>query len=613
MATAQAGCTGTDLDVPPSRKAQERLSRYVPTSLSARDWSLTKEPAQAAVLAATPVNAEDAKGLVSRLCRFLAGPCGWDRSGAPDLAALLTETGIAAHLERLESAGKASKTRENHRADLRRVARALAGTPTTKALRATAAPTAPAGWRAAVTDAPTAFVATAEAWAHQAGRPITRDALDPVTRWLAHGSRATATQTGTGTVGAVSTAAPLAAAVDVQPRVVSPDSTNPPVTASVTPAAPASASNGSRPRTMSRAAALRHAKAAAQAAVAVNAGPQLAAPPNPDDLPAAVRDAIAGYRPQGVPATEWAHLGDLTRRLVAGYKPTSTTNAGNVATHVVGFLRWARRWPGRADSTAPLQPEELLTAGLVDAYVATLTTPDATKATQRSVLRRAVRSLDASAQPAKIAYRPVAAPYDPVACSALVRLARHQPTKDKRRSLSLVVGLGLGAGLDGRDLRHVSRDGFHDVELGEETPGLAVTIGGTERPRTVVVRRTYEPLVREALALHDAARRGQRVPILGRSATRRNITTPVMETAVTAQAGVAVNIEVNRLRATWLVACMCASVPLNVLLPAAGLRSARTLTDLLAHCPQPAPADVAAALAHLRDAATPHPAPGVRP
>ena len=601
----------------PSCEAQARLRRYVPTSLSARGWALAKDQVQAAVLAAEPVNAEDAKGLVSRLCLFLAGPCGWDRSGAPDLAGLLTEAGIAAHLERLQAAGKAGKTRENHRADLRRLARAAAGTPTTRTPPATTEPARPSGWRAAVADAPTPFVATVAAWAIQAGRPLTRDVLDPVTRWLAHHSRATATAGTTGTVGPFSTAAALApalaAAVDVPTRVVSPDSTNPRVSTSHTRTASGpAATTGSRPRTMSRAAALRHAKAAAQAAAAAKAGPQLAAAPDLDELPAAVREPIAGYRPHGVPAAEWDALADLTRRLVAGYKPASATNAGNVATHVVGFLRWVRRWPGRADGTAPLRPEELLTAGLVDAYMAGVSAPDATRATQRSVLRRAVRSLDASAQPAKIAYQPVAAPYDPATCAALVRLARHQPTPDKRRSLSFVVGLGLGAGLDGRDLRHVHRDSFAEVDLGEKTPGLAVTVGGTERPRTVVVRRTYEPLVREALALHDAARRGQRAPILGRSATRRNITTPVLETAVTAQAGVAVDIEVNRLRATWLVVCMCAAVPLNVLLPAAGLRSARTLTDLLAHCPQPAPADVATALAHLRDAATPAPKPGVR-
>ena len=44
---------------------------------------------------------------------------------------------------------------------------------------------------------------------------------------------------------------------------------------------------------------------------------------------------------------------------------------------------------------------------------------------------------------------------------------------------------------------------------------------------------------------------------------------------------------------------MCARVPLGTLLAAAGLRSARSLTDLLVHCPAPDPAEVAAAFARL--------------
>ena len=273
---------------------------------------------------------------------------------------------------------------------------------------------------------------------------------------------------------------------------------------------------------------------------------------------------------------------------------------------LVGFLCWARERPGRLDPNAPLALEELLEGGsggsLVDAYDEQLRVADSSRATRRAVLRRALRSLDPAASATRIAYQPVAGPYSAAECAALVRLARHQPSESRRRELSFVVGLGLGAGLDGRDLRNTDRSSFVDLELPGEEPVLAVRVGCTERPRTVVVRLDYEPLVREALASHDAARRGASAPILGRSASRRNITTPVMEHAVTARAGERVAIEVNRLRATWLVAAMCARVPLGALLSAAGLRSARSLTDLLVHCPTPDPAEVAAALVHLEAA-----------
>ncbi len=338
------------------------------------------------------------------------------------------------------------------------------------------------------------------------------------------------------------------------------------------------------------------------AAAGQPAGPRLADAPDLSNLDPGVAEAIVSYRPKRIPAGRWAAMSAVCQRLVAGYQPPSAEVAKNVGSMVAGFVEWAASRPGRPSPAAPLGLEELLDAGLVDAYDAHLASndvPDGSRATRRSVLRRALRSLDAADRPAPIAYQPVAGPYSPAECAAFVRLARHQPSPARRRELSFVVGLGLGAGLDGRDLRHVARDSFADVDLGETAPGLAVTVAGGDRPRTVVVRRAYEPLVREALVSHDGAGRGRTAPILGRSQARRNITTPVMTHAVTARATETVAIEVNRLRATWLVAAMCAPIPLGVLLAAAGLRSARSLTDLLAHCPAPAPAVVAAALAHL--------------
>ncbi|HEU4675331.1 MAG TPA: hypothetical protein VFS29_05055, partial [Motilibacteraceae bacterium] len=563
-------------------------------------WALARGVVLGAVRACEPVDAEDAKGLASRACLFLAGPCGWAGTTAPDLRTLLTEPGIAAHLHRLKTAAKSGKTRENHRADLRRLARAVNGTHQPKKARATAPVEPVSALLLAVGSCPAPFTAAVAALGQLGGRPVSREALDPLAAWLA----ANAATDGPGTVRLLDAAAALAGVAPAAVEVVVPAARTPrPSTrTSPTPAAKraTSATTASAPaRPPSRAAALRHAKAAAAAAAAVTAGPALAPAPDLDALPGEVRVAVLAYRPRGVSDAEWAPLAELGRRLMAGYAPASAANAGHVGSHVATFLRWVARWPGRADATVPLRAEELLVPGLVDAYLATLTAPDASKATVRSVLRRAVRSLSAAPASATVAYQPVAAPYGRAECARLVRLARNQPTVDGRRALSLLVGLGLGAGLDGRDLRHVTRDGFTDVEIGEPVPALAVAVGGTERPRTVVVARAYEPLVRESLALHDKAKRGRTAPVLGRKATRRNVTTPTVASAVTAQAGVTVEIEVNRLRATWLVACMSANVPLAALLAAAGLRSARTLTDLLAHCPAPDPAQVAVALAHL--------------
>jgi hypothetical protein len=82
------------------------------------------------------------------------------------------------------------------------------------------------------------------------------------------------------------------------------------------------------------------------------------------------------------------------------------------------------------------------------------------------------------------------------------------------------------------------------------------------------------------------------------------VTSPVTERAVHADATRAVDIEASRLRNTWLVAAMCAALPMADLLRAAGLRSARTIGDLLPYCPDADPAVIAAVLATMADAAT---------
>ena len=576
-----------------------RLDRYRPSSLSGREWTLAGPAVRAVVLASGPTDAEDAKGLVSRLCLFLAGSCGWDRTAAPDLTGLLGEAGIAAHLDRLRAAGKAGKTRENHRADLRRLARAANGLPgrqpaASRVAAARPVPPAPAGRAELLGGWTGPLSALAAAWEQRCGRPLRRDDLDPVVASLAGRTAPCASPEAPGTMPAPSAVAVLAAAGDVV-------TTRGEVAANSVVSSRAGAGGPGRSGGLSRAAALRQAKAA-MAAVGKPAGPRLADVPDLSTLDPGVAEAIVSYRPKRAPTESWAAMAAVCQRLVAGYRPPSVQVAGNVGSMVAGFVEWAARRPGRPDPGAPLGLEELLDAGLVDAYDAHLAAdgvPDGSRATRRSVLRRALRSLAATDRPAPIAYQPVAGPYSPAECASFVRLARHQPSPARRRELSFVVGLGLGAGLDGRDLRHVARDGFSDVDLGETAPGLAVTVAGGDRPRSVVVRRAYEPLVREALASHDAARRGRTASILGRSQSRRNITTPVMTHAVTARATETVAIEVNRLRATWLVSAMCAPISLGVLLAAAGLRSARSLCDLLSHCPAPDPAVVAAALAHL--------------
>lgn len=111
----------------------------------------------------------------------------------------------------------------------------------------------------------------------------------------------------------------------------------------------------------------------------------------------------------------------------------------------------------------------------------------------------------------------------------------------------------------------------------------------------------YADLLLYAVELHLAERRGRRGLMLGQKDGRKNVTTPTIERLVTAD-GQTLEIEVPRLRSTWLVAHMSAPVPLGVLLAAAGLKSARAIVDLL---PYTSPPDEPARTAMLRARPTP--------
>jgi hypothetical protein len=187
---------------------------------------------------------------------------------------------------------------------------------------------------------------------------------------------------------------------------------------------------------VSRAAAIRHAKAAIIAAVEATAGPTLAEAPDPAALDPEVLDAIAGFEPTGIPARRWGQLRPVWERLIVGYAPPRRSAVRGPASVLAGFCVWA---------AAPLRADELLTYGLVDAYDLHLVlkdVADASRATRRTVVRRALATLDARDPSPKIAYQPVAGPYSTEKCAQLIRLARNQPTEARRRELSFVVGLG---------------------------------------------------------------------------------------------------------------------------------------------------------------------------
>ena len=555
----------------------------VPSSLTAGQWRVARGPVVAAVAGVPGLPPSQQRPFVSVLCRFLAASS-WDGATVPDLASLLTASAIESVVTSSRFPEVGAKALASYRTSLRRIGRSLGSVPPWSPPKQDRPVLAAGRFWFSVSQLTVPFPALAHVFA-ATGRQVCS------TMWSPHGARLACppdlfsvlvpgwANDATGDASSLSQPVPnvdfvaqlVRDADDVQPLVVTAMPTSKP-------------SRRQRSGTGQARAARAALKAAQSARTAVVGEASLPA------LDAAVDAAVTAYRPKHFSAQRWRQIGDVSRHALRAYRPTSVRWVQDQGGQVTGFVGWV------ADRCAAqgvrFGAECLLVAGLVDNYLVAEMSgrPDASRATTRSVLRRVVRNLGGTGAD-QISYVPVRPPYTPAECAAFVRLARNQPTPDSRRALSAMVALGLGAGLDGGDQRRVTRADVARVELTGGGFGFVVRVRG-QRPRTVVVRRAYEQLLCEALELHDRGGRDLDAPLYGQSCSRRNVTSTVTGKAVTAT-GAGVDISVARLRATWLVACMNAPVPLSVLLAAAGLKSARTLTDLLEYCPPARDVDMA--------------------
>ena len=571
------------------------LASFAPNSLSAGQWLIARDDVLHSVAAVPGLSERDRRVYASRLCQFLA-VAGWDRLGPPNLRQLLTAEGIESAVSPQRMPECSERTRARLRTDLRRIGRSLGS------VSAPASAPRSHGWTStqqmwmAVRTVAVPFVALAAAY-ESSGRKWCP------TMWTGFGDQLAAG-------GAARNLSPVRINEVGPPTVLRPglsDAVPSVVCAArslrdvndcdpqaVTSMAPTKSTPRAK-RPISPTGRARAARSKLKAIRASDQSPSAVTQESLPDVDADVAATIDAYRPRGFTTEQWTRIAPVVRVALRAYGPTSSRWVHNQAGQVTGFVAWVAQRHHGAGGGQEFTADLLLGSGLVDRYLADALAdaPDASRATVRSTLRRVVRNLSGS-QRERIEYTPVQAPYTPAECAAFVRLARNQPSKDLRRALSAMVALGLGAGLDGGDQREVTPADIVDTDLGDGTTGLLVHVRG-RRPRAVVVRSTYEPLLREALDLHNTSRRGKHTPIYGLSKARRNVTSTVTSKSVTAT-GTGVDINAARLRATWLLACMNAPVPLNALLSAAGLKSARTLTDLLAYCPPAEPEQVAVVL-----------------
>jgi len=316
----------------------------------------------------------------------------------------------------------------------------------------------------------------------------------------------------------------------------------------------------------------RTSKAAARRLAAQHRAERAAAPA----LDAALVEILDGYTPERIDAATWAAVRATHRWVMESCSLRGVESFRKRVQELAAYLAW------RHEQALALTPGDSMTYDAIDDYCrrGCAHLKAASRATRRSRLRRLAEDanpgLDALRRATPIGHQAIRPGYSPAEEAAIRRVALRQRREKPRRALCAVVGLCAGAGLDSIDLRNLRRRDIDDRGEG----GIVVNVP-RPRPRRTVVRRDYEEIVRAGLAgLRPGAL------IIGGDVPRRNVAGSVVENAEIH--GDVPHIEAGRLRATWLSWLMTRPVPLGVILDAAGLRSARTLSDLLSHLPPPA-------------------------
>lgn len=292
-----------------------------------------------------------------------------------------------------------------------------------------------------------------------------------------------------------------------------------------------------------------------------------------------VEAAIAAYTPMNIDMEDWQRIEGATRVAMRAYSPPSPQWVSGRGGMVANYAWWLVTVTGRE----VLTPQDLTDVRRVDVYVSQVLQASPTfRTATRSALRRVAGKLSALGEPETISRSRALAPYEPADVSRLMLAARAQPTLRLRRTMGFLVGLSVGAGLASRDFYDLRRDDLIGIQI-EGRPAWFVQVRG-KNPRNVIVRAEQTQLINEALQWHtEAGKTGEDLLVGTAQGKSTEISQVVPHFRVAG--GEKIDMDMRRLRASWLVAMMHAPIPLAVLLKVAGLRSSSALARLMDFCP----------------------------
>lgn len=290
-----------------------------------------------------------------------------------------------------------------------------------------------------------------------------------------------------------------------------------------------------------------------------------AAPALPDHLEA----VLATWQPRAdlLEPGLWPHVRDLVHEIMRRSQFRGEENFTKALRAVTRHLGWCflHGYEMTIDSTLTVTAIDQHTREMLKTYA------DSSGSKMRSQLTSIAREIslspDAPIKGQKIEHWSVKPPYVSADVRSILRRIELVADPRNRARLQTAAALGLGAGLDTRDLFAMTRS--HISDLGED--GICIDVPGP-RPRRVWLRHEYETLLRSGIE-----RLTRNEPILGRTLHKDSVR-DLYETIQ--PLGEGARVQQGRLRNTWIATLMTEPVSLWTILNAAGLAGARTLADI---------------------------------
>jgi len=296
-------------------------------------------------------------------------------------------------------------------------------------------------------------------------------------------------------------------------------------------------------------------------------------PKTPAEVPTEITDWWKTYRPK-MPRETWQAIRSDVWEVFERSDHRTLEFWKRLASQLSAYLGW-RHETGRSTRLVDAMAFREIDVYMTRGYTGSKTSANSV----RSRLRKLAENVNPSEQnlPGPVYSHPaVKPPYTLEQQARICRAVLRHRSGPTRTKLCLIVGLGLGAGVDPADFRYLC--GIHIHDLGDT--GIRGDIPGP-KARTVWVRADHEHIVREGLAgLGDHRKR-----LIGGKSTDRNSVGRIIENA--RFHGAVPHIDTGRLRSTWLTWTLQQNLPLPVIMQAAGLKGARTLAELVEYLPVP--------------------------